>query len=405
MYKYQFGFRTDHSPNLALIYLVDRISNALENGEYVIGLFLDFSKAFDTVNHQILLKKLEFHGVRGTALAWFHSYLSCREQYVQLDETKSSRKQIVCGVPQGSVLGPLLFLLYINDLSYVSSKLFSVLFADDSNMFLSGNNPNELIQLMNTEMVKVIDWLKVNKLSLNLKKTHYIIFRRRRGKILLDNDLVVGGVKINMTEWTKFLGVVIDQYLTFTNHISYIKGKISRCLGILYKGRKYLNKCTLLTLYNAFIYPYLNYCIVVWGNAFQTHLEPLVKLQKRAIRLISCANRIAHTEPIFKTLHVLKLSKLYVYSVQLFMYKYHHSSLPGMFDNFYTMNNDIHYHNTRQQNALHVPTAHSTLGSKVVRYTGVKIYNYFTKIIDYNCTIITYKKKLKLYMINNEIEL
>ena len=135
LYKFQFGFRESHSPNLAIIYLVDKISNALEEGDYVLGLFLDFSKAFDTVNHNILFEKLEFYGVRGTALDWFKSYLNAREQYVVFDGTESSHKHISCGVLQGSILGPLLFLLYINDLAMVSDKLFSLLFADDSNMF------------------------------------------------------------------------------------------------------------------------------------------------------------------------------------------------------------------------------------------------------------------------------
>ena len=157
LYKFQFGFREDHSPQLALIYLVDKISNALENGEYVLGVFLDFSKAFNTVDHDILFTKLHHYGVRGVCLNWFKSYLSNREQFVCFSGTDSDKKGIRCGVPQGSILGPLLFLIYINDLSSVSQKLFSLLFADDSNMFITGKNPDTLIELMNTELVKVVD--------------------------------------------------------------------------------------------------------------------------------------------------------------------------------------------------------------------------------------------------------
>ena len=280
LYSYQFGFRRGHSPDLALICLVDRISNALENGEYVLGLFLDFSKAFDTVNHDILFNKLECLGIRDTPLQWFKSYLSDREQYVVYNETCSSYKTISCGVPQGSILGPLLFLLYINDLANVSNVIFSLLFADDSNMFVSGKNPDELVNIMNAEMTKIVNWLRTNKLSLNLKKTHFIIFRKKRGKITLQNDLIVDDVVINRTNHTRFLGVMVDQHLTFESHVKYIKGKISRGIGILYKAKRILKESSLLTLYYAFIYPYFTYCITVWGNTYPSVLDPLDKMSK-----------------------------------------------------------------------------------------------------------------------------
>ena len=159
-----------------------------------------------------------------------------------------------------------MFLVYINDLAFVSNKLFSLLFADDSNMFISGNDPNDLVETMNIEMIKVVDWFNINKLSLNLKKTHFIIFRRQRAKLSLNKEMIVDGVKIDMTDQSKFLGVIIDKNLSFMQHIQYIKGKISKGVGILCKCKKFFNAKTMLTLYYSFVYPYFNYCLPVWGG-------------------------------------------------------------------------------------------------------------------------------------------
>ena len=315
----------------------------------------------------------------------------------------SSYKSITCGVPQGSTLGPLLFLLYINDLASVSTIIFSILFADDSNLFISGKDPNKLITTMNTEITKVVEWLKINKLSLNLKKTHFMIFRKNREKVMVKSDLIVSNTVISMVQKTKFLGVIIDPRLNFFNHIQYIKSKVARGIGILYKCRKFFSSTTLLTLYYSFIYPYLNYCNNIWGNTFCTYLEPLVKLQKKAIRIIANEKRNAHTGNLFIKFNVLDMKKLYVYCVQLFMFKFYHHLVPNIFDNFYTINSDVHPHFTRQSSLLHVAKAKTKPKLTSIRITGVKTFNFYHDIIDMNCSIITYKKKLKYHLKLNDV--
>ena len=176
LFQSQYGFRKKHSTNLATIELVTKILQAIDNSEYTIGVFLDLAKAFDTVNHEILLKKLEHYGIRGIALEWFQNYLTNRKQMVKYKSEKSDSLTIKCGVPQGSVLGPLLFLVYMNDISRCSEILSIILFADDTNLFLSHKNLVTLKETMNRELSKIASWLSANKLSLNIKKTHFIIF-------------------------------------------------------------------------------------------------------------------------------------------------------------------------------------------------------------------------------------
>jgi hypothetical protein len=228
LYINQFGFKKNHSTYMALIILLDKIVDALEKGEYVIGVFLDFSKAFDTVNHDILLKKLDFYGVRGIANQWIASYLSNRSQYVSYLNNKSDPGKITCGVPQGSILGPLLFLLYINDLAYVSRELYSILFADDTNVFISGNDIKSIADKMNIELDTVVRWLIANRLSLNINKTKYMVFSPSKKILNKDFEIILSGTKLEEVANIKFLGVVLDNKLNWKDHIAYIFQK--RCL-------------------------------------------------------------------------------------------------------------------------------------------------------------------------------
>ena len=207
-----------------------------------------------------------------------------------------------------------------------------------------------------------------------------------------------------MVEKTKFLGVMIDQRLTFNAHILFIKGKVARGIGIMRKCRKFFNSSTLLTLYYSFVYPYLNYCNCIWGNTCASYLDPLVKLQKRAIRIIAGAEWLAHTEPLFKTFKVLSMSRLFIYNIQLFLYKFYRKKVPEIFERFYIVNSDIHDHYTRQSEYFHTIGAKTVLRMRSTRVIGVNIFNFFYPKIDLDCSLPTYKYKLKHHLINDDIE-
>ena len=269
--EFQFGFRNNHSTFMALIVLVENLVTALDNGNCAVGLFLDFQKAFDTVDHCILLDKLSFYGVRGIARDWFYSYLSDRSQSVNYNDHESDLKMMKCGVPEGFILGPLLFLIYINDLPSVSKYFMPILFADDTNLFCTGLNLHDIVCQINQEIKIIYSWVKANKLSLNIDKTNFMLFTPKRFSRAID-ALLIDGKRIMEVSETPFLGVIIDNKLNWKPHIRHVCTKVAKGIGIILKARKVFNHETLSTLYYTFVYPYLNNCIHVWGKAYTTRI-------------------------------------------------------------------------------------------------------------------------------------
>ena len=309
LYDYQFGIRKLYSTHMALITLIDKMSNALDEGSKVVGIFLDLSKAFDTIDHDILILKSDHYGVRGPPLDWFKNYLNSRFQYVMYNGIKSYQSRVTCGVPQWSILGPLLFLIYVNDLHKVVKNAFLLLFADDSNLFYTGNDMVDITEKINDDLQHITEWLASNKLSLNIKKTNYMIFHC--GYIALDDiNINIRNEVIGRVNSTKFLGVLIDSKC----HV-HINNKLSKCIGIMIKARKNLPKSSLLTLYYTFAYPYLLYCIHVWGRSGKTVLKLLTKTQNRLVCIITSSGYRTNTESLYQNIKVLKVPEIYDYAI------------------------------------------------------------------------------------------
>ena len=318
----QFGFqcRKSTSDVLSQIHLTEIVYHALNEKNNLLTVMIDFKKAFDTVNHQILIKKLECYGIRATQLKWFSSYLSNRRCFVEIDKIRSNIEYMNIGVPQGSILGPILFLFYVNDISSVSSNFSTTLFADDTTISISNPSFNSLINNSNFELNKLHIWTLENRLTLNVTKTFSLYFSNKK-TTNVDERIVLGGEVVESVESAKFLGVYLDQNLNFAPHIRYICGKISKHIGILYRIRDKLTLEAKLSYYYAFVYPYLSYNVCVWGSTYPTHLVPLIILQKRIVRLMTNSSYLSHTRPLFSELGILEFNDIYKLNLLNFVHK------------------------------------------------------------------------------------
>jgi hypothetical protein len=328
--KNQYGFLQGLSTELAAMELTDRIIKDMDAGKIPLNIYIDLSKAFDTLDHSILVQKLKFYGVNGSALNLFKSYLKNRKQYVDWDEHNSDFMDISTGVPQGSILGPLLFIIYINDIPNSTEKFHLIMYADDTTMYIPIDNTSlssqELTTTLNNEMGNISDWFKVNKLALNEKKTKYMLFGMPQREIKSIN-LKIDEKQIEMVKQFNFLGLELDNNMNWSCHINKIATKISKSIGIMNKVKYILPQHILLMLYNTLILPHLNYCLLTWG----TQTTRMFKLQKKAMRILNLSKYNAHTEPIFKMLRILKLEELYKYRMMKFYYKLRTFNIPSYF--------------------------------------------------------------------------
>lgn len=395
-YSKQFGFRSKHSTDHAVLCIIDKIQRAIDNRNYSCGIFLDFSKAFDTVNHEILIKKLEYYGVRGIAKDWFTSYLSNRRQIVTVNSVTSAQCNVSFGVPQGSVLGPLLFLLYINDF-HKSSSLFDFhLFADDSNLFYEHQNISELETNINTELSNVHIWLCANRLSLNIEKSNYVIFHPPQKKMQTNLNLNISDKQLKREYCIKYLGIMIDCNLSWKKQVDCVLKKIRRSIGILSKIRHYVSQKILVSLYYALVSPFLTYGVIAWGNTYESTINPIFILQKKAVRIITFSSFDHHSSPLFKSLEIIKFHDLVSLHISIFMYKFHNHLLPSIFQSFFTKVDKIHSYNTRHaaKQSYYLPKARTNYGKFNIRFQGPTIWNDINEDIKQS-SMFLFKKQLK----------
>ena len=353
----QYGFRSQHSTELAAIKLVDCLTHNMDTNKIPTSIYLDLSKAFDTLSFDILLTKFEHYGVTGVPLKLLTSYIKDRYQYVIYNRKTSNLLEIRTGIPQGSILGPLFFSIYINNIIKASTVFNYIMYADDTTLYC---NLEDFVDCdtetaINRELQKINLWLLRNKLTLNVDKTKFMIFHKR--KKVPNLSIVLNNIAITKVDTFNYLGILLDSNLSWESHTDMLVLKISTLIGVLHRVKKYFPKSILITIYKSLITPHLNYDLLLWGN----RRSRVNILQKKAIRVVNFSPYISHSEPILKNLK--------------FLNKLAHNTLPTYFNSyreFFIKKNTAY---NLRNHALPLPRVNRVFAEESLVYELVKLHN------------------------------
>lgn len=376
---HQYGFRKGCSTELALLNQKEIILDNIENKRITLAIFIDFSKAFDRLNHRTLLLKLQQYGIRGIAQNIFESYLQFRFQSVVVGGHNSESRKLNAGVPQGSILGPLLFNLYINDITNIGCKESMIIYADDTTILFSGTNISEVMERGNLFLEQLNEWTSLNSLKINSSKTKAMVFRSKGVEFCENQALFLGTCRIEIVQKVKILGVMFNEHIRWDDEVEMIAKKLSKVVGLIYKYRRTLPPSILRLLYNSLFYSCFNYCFLVWGNTTITNIQRLYILQKRVIRILDNKKYDSHTAPLFKKFGIIEITKFYDYKLAM-TYKTALGNPENSFVSLASLQSRSPLYSTRHTDVWTVPRSRTNYGDKTIKYQLPRVLNYFVSL-------------------------
>ncbi len=387
---HQFGFRKGKSTLDAINKLYESVVSSLEMHRKTVGVFLDLKKAFDCVDHNLLLDKLYNMGIRGIPFQWVKTYLFGRTQQVQVANQLSTKTKIKFGVPQGSILGPVLFLLYVNNLSEVINPEQIIQYADDTSLIFSSESTEDLEVVSNVDVNKCIQYFQDLNLLTNFIKSNFISFQLNllASQSQFIQHIVVDKHSLAEVNCTKFLGIYLDKNLDWSSHIEYICNKVSSGVFLLRNISSYCTQKVLKMAYYGLVFPYLTYGISVWGSCAEYKFTRAFILQKKAIRIISKSSSRATCREIFQELEILSLPSLYIYETIV-------SSLTRC---QLKRGTDIHDYNTRHKTLFRQNSHRLKSFENLPSQAGARFLNRLPEEIKSIQSIKLFKAHLKCYL-------
>ena len=392
--KFQYGFLKNSSTLSATVDLMDYLSTNLDSRKIVIAVFVDLRKAFDVVSHAILLEKLELMGFRGGILNLIKSYLYNRQQYVCVDDFKSTIAINNCGVPQGSVLGPFLYSLFVVSLriSQLKAKYFT--FADDTVLMYCGDHEELLTVIVNDDLHKYYNWLLNQNLKINLDKTKYIIFKQKNKKVN-EIEIKINNVTLEKVSSIKYLGLYLDEDLNWSIHIEHINNKIIPLIGALFRCRQFLTKNAKYKIYNAYILSILRYLIPVWGTCGITNFNKVQVLQNRALKTLFQLNYRMHTDEVYQLLNLLPVSYILKIEQSKLIYKVIHNIQKSNI--LITHINQVHSHDTRNNTNIYLSLARTNIALHNPYSEASTAFNALPTDISSETSLGRFANKLKVH--------